>query len=500
MKLRPYSVLFLLFAGCATLPSGAAGLDVQTTLSRTTAYPNQQVIMAYNLYTRLDTRYEGFKHEPELPFQWFEDRPVTNSNVVRTTVTHNGARYVMAEIRHMSLFPMKAGAFTLKPGVIDASYRTHGAWGGGTSVKQLLAFPPVTLQVLPFPEAGKPDDFNGLTGELKFSMEEGEIVQRDGGEYIQLRIGLSGYAYARRAPLPRFDLPEGLVIEKTEDETIVQWMGSEASSVKNFKVLIRPEKAGTYKIPAPHFSYFSPAVQTYTRVSGKKEHEFTVLNAPAPKAAPAETPAAQVHVLLDVSGSMKALDFKPQDRMSVARSSLHTLLSDPRMDGNHTALTVFAKHVTEIWSMEAHSPKHLALLETVRMAEKDLDGTATGSAIYEALKGFAPGEGKKYILLLTDGARNAGYVDHVTAASMAAENSVVIYTIAIGKGGVVTFPIPDNDFGNREVQTEVKVDTDAIRKISAITNGKYFEINTAPDFKAAVEELTGVFTASSRQP
>jgi len=101
--------------------------------------------------------------------------------------------------------------------------------------------------------------------------------------------------------------------------------------------------------------------------------------------------------------------------------------------------------------------------------------TAIGDGVAVAVDRLRGAKAKsKVVILLTDGDCNAGVVDPREAAKIAAESSIRLYTIGIGRNGVV--PIPQEDeFGNRVlVPAQFRIDLDLLREMAQTGRGRYF--------------------------
>ena len=107
--------------------SASPGTDdnifVQAVVDRKTLYQNEQMLLTYSLYTRYDTRYEGFDKEPETSGFWIEEFPMVDRDVPRETVRMNGKRYVKADVKKLALFPTAPGNYTIQPGTLKVSIR-----------------------------------------------------------------------------------------------------------------------------------------------------------------------------------------------------------------------------------------------------------------------------------------------------------------------------------------------------------------------------------------
>jgi Ca-activated chloride channel family protein len=103
------------------------------------------------------------------------------------------------------------------------------------------------------------------------------------------------------------------------------------------------------------------------------------------------------------------------------------------------------------------------------------DGTAVGSALATAVGRLQGSEAKsKIIILLTDGQSNAGELSPDTAAEIAMQKGVKIYTVGVGTRGKAPFLIHDPLFGEHYVYQQVNIDEESLRTIADKTGGLYF--------------------------
>jgi Ca-activated chloride channel family protein len=99
-------------------------------------------------------------------------------------------------------------------------------------------------------------------------------------------------------------------------------------------------------------------------------------------------------------------------------------------------------------------------------------GTAIGSALAVATNRMRESDSKsKVCILLSDGESNAGNIDPITAAELAAAYNIKIYTIIVGKEGLV--PYGKDFFGNPQM-IESRVDETSMRKMAKIGGGEFF--------------------------
>jgi len=90
--------------------------------------------------------------------------------------------------------------------------------------------------------------------------------------------------------------------------------------------------------------------------------------------------------------------------------------------------------------------------------------------------------------LLTDGENNAGNIDPMTAADLAAKFGIKVYTIGVGKNGYADMPV-QTIFGQQLQQVEVKIDEETLKTISKKTDGQYFRATDNNSLKHIYEEI-----------
>ena len=200
-----------------------------------------------------------------------------------------------------------------------------------------------------------------------------------------------------------------------------------------------------------------------------------------------ETKGVDIVLALDISGSMLAEDFKPENRISVAKTEAKKFITGRQND--RIGLVVFAKQSYTQCPLTLDYRILDALIDGIEVGLIK-DGTAIGLGIATAVNRLRESNAKsKIIILLTDGENNAGNIDPVTAAELAKSFGIRIYTIGIGRGGLVPFPIEDPIFGKRYVQAEVKIDEKILKRIADITDGIFFQAKDASSLAKVYQKI-----------
>lgn len=257
-------------------------------------------------------------------------------------------------------------------------------------------------------------------------------------------------------------------------EAKTSWVNDSVDGKKRFTFSLAPKNMGETTIPSVYFSYFDPSKKSYETIS---LNPLTVrlnsqrLGTVSPPSVSGGTPA--LVILLDVSGSMLAEDLQPGNRLEVAKTVLKEFFSaKPKA---RAGIKVFAREVVTAAPLTEPTQTLLGEIDRIQIGVIK-DGTALGDALLEAVKELKSKRSQENtVVLLSDGANNAGHIDPFTAADFAQENNIVVYSVGLGKQGLVPFPIDDPQFGKRRIMTEANVDSDTLTEIANITGGKYFK-------------------------
>ena len=188
-----------------------------------------------------------------------------------------------------------------------------------------------------------------------------------------------------------------------------------------------------------------------------------------------------IMLLLDVSSSMQGEDFKPNNRLFVAKEEIKKF-NNKRLN-DRIGLVVFARYAFTQCPLTTDYGVLLNFVDDVDFGLVE-DGTAIGMAIATAVNRLRQSESEsKIIVLLTDGDNNAGEIDPITAANLAATFDIKIYTIGVGKPGNVMFPYQDPIFGKRYVYQPTRIDEASLMEIADKTDGKYYRARSGEELE-----------------
>jgi Ca-activated chloride channel family protein len=195
------------------------------------------------------------------------------------------------------------------------------------------------------------------------------------------------------------------------------------------------------------------------------------------------TEGIDIMLALDVSGSMQAEDFKPRNRLHVAKSVVADFLDLIRND--RVGLVVFAGQAFTQCPLTLDYDVLRSLLGRVEIGMIE-DGTAIGTALANSVNRLKDSAAdSKVVILLTDGENNAGKIDPVTAARIAEALGIRVYTIGVGKQGGAPIPVDHPVYGKIYARNPdgslllTKIDEEALAEISDISGGQYFRATDA---------------------
>lgn len=199
-----------------------------------------------------------------------------------------------------------------------------------------------------------------------------------------------------------------------------------------------------------------------------------------------EKKGIDIVLALDISGSMRAEDFKPTNRLGVAKQVAKDFIG--KRKGDRIGMVVFADG--SLIQCPLTSDRNIAY-QLINRAYIGMlgDATAVGMGLATSLYLLKDSTSKsKIVILITDGRNNTGEIDPMSAARMAKEMGVKVYTIGIGKQGPVPYPV-QSAFGKRYVMAHFDLDEKSLMAIADTTGGMYFRATTPDMLKKVLAEI-----------
>jgi len=181
---------------------------------------------------------------------------------------------------------------------------------------------------------------------------------------------------------------------------------------------------------------------------------------------------------LDLSASMSSADYPPASRLDVAKSVLSRFVKMLR--GDRAALVVFGAQAFTMVPLTYDHGLLSQVTESLDFGVVDGDGTAIGMALATALARLESSDAKsRVVVLLADGVNNRGEVSPLSAAEVAAERGVRVYTIGVGTPARVSF------WG----RSGYEVDEETLKKIASTTGGRFYRAADPGTLQAVYGEI-----------
>ncbi len=197
------------------------------------------------------------------------------------------------------------------------------------------------------------------------------------------------------------------------------------------------------------------------------------------------TEGIDIMLAMDISGSMRAQDLKP-DRLEASKDVAASFINGRPND--NIGLVVFA---AESFTQCPLTTDHTVLLNLFKDVQPGIiqDGTAIGLGLANAVSRIKDSQAKsKVIILLTDGVNNQGEIAPVTAAEIAKTFGVRVYTIGVGTQGKAPYPF-QTAFGIQYMDVDVEIDEPTLKQIAATTGGQYFRATDNASLKEIYSEI-----------
>lgn len=206
-----------------------------------------------------------------------------------------------------------------------------------------------------------------------------------------------------------------------------------------------------------------------------------------------------IAMVVDRSSSMEARDFVRGDasasRLDVVKQIFRDFVTGadsgtPRSD-DLIGLVAFARYADGLCPLTLDHGNLLAILDDVATPdEQSEDGTAVGEGLALAVERLRRQEtASKVAILLTDGVSNAGEIDPLQAAELAAQHGIKVYAIGAGRSGFAPFPFKRPDGRVSLQRVRVEMDERTLQRIAERSGGRYFHATDADGLRQVVEEI-----------
>lgn len=222
-----------------------------------------------------------------------------------------------------------------------------------------------------------------------------------------------------------------------------------------------------------------------------------------------EVEGIDIYVILDMSGSMQAIDITrselrdlqiqglmPMNRFEIASQVLADFVQRRQEQewSDRIGMVIFARHAFLQFPLTIDYQTILWLLQRLRLNDIDPSQTAIGNALGQAVAGLIDSNAEsRIIILITDGDERGGNISALSAAQVAADQGIQVYPILVGREGQVLVPDPRRSFVQQYQVAEYPVDPDLLIEIANVTEGRFFRAENREELETTLEEIIAAY-------
>ena len=209
-----------------------------------------------------------------------------------------------------------------------------------------------------------------------------------------------------------------------------------------------------------------------------------------------------IMMVVDLSGSMEALDLSLQDRERTRLQAVQDVFAEfvrgdqeddlgGRPDDS-IGIVSFAGYADTRCPLTLNHESLLTIAEDLAIvSEQSEDGTAIGDGLGMAVERLREAKTEsKVAILLTDGVNNTGYLSPMEAAALAREQGIKVYTIGAGTNGRAPVRVRNPFTGGTQLRgVPVEIDEKTLQAIAKQTDGRYFRATDAEALANVYSEI-----------
>jgi len=224
--------------------------------------------VTYRMYSMNQVSQIGTLKSPSVDGFWTEELLDPNKPVASDIEMVDGKRYFVVDIRKTALIAQKSGTLTIpsitREAIVSVPVRFGNFVVSNTEMRSFSSNA-IKIKVLPLPEEGKPENFNGAVG----AFDASAIIDRNvysTGDAVVLKITISGAGNLPLIELKNPEVPESF--EWFDPDITDDFSRSEAgiNGKRTFEYILQPAVAGTFPLSPGSFSYFNPATGQYNTI------------------------------------------------------------------------------------------------------------------------------------------------------------------------------------------------------------------------------------------
>jgi hypothetical protein len=241
--------------------SGRGDVRLIASADRASVYQGEQVTVTFVLYTQSQIGGLGIKDMPGFTGCWAEKLYDAKELNWRNT-TYNGQRYSAATLKQVALFPTQSGELKIDKMTVSGQVVVSGGFFFDSAEPFEVSSDPITINVKPLPEAGKPQDFNGGVGDFKVTAAlSGDSSV--GGEPLTLTVNVTGSGNIGLVGEPELAPISGVKVLSPETKQTTRTSDGRIAGERTFNYPLIPTADGKFVVPEITMGFFNPKTGSY---------------------------------------------------------------------------------------------------------------------------------------------------------------------------------------------------------------------------------------------
>ena len=243
---------------------------IKTSVSKTSVYEQEAVLVTYKLYTLVDVVQCVNKKIPD--FNGFMKQDIEQlQNKQFSFENFNGKNYGTVVLYQVLLYPQHSGVIQIDKAVFEAVIRVQNRaavrsifddfFDSYTNVSKSIIAPStrITINALP---SNKPASFTGTVGRftLNSTISTDQVKTNDA---VTLKVNIAGAGNMKLIKNPVIKFPDGFEMYDPKVVNNFKTTTSGTSGTKSIEYLFIPRHSGDFEIPSAEFSYFDVQEKKY---------------------------------------------------------------------------------------------------------------------------------------------------------------------------------------------------------------------------------------------
>lgn len=257
-------------------------LFIEAFIDKRKAYQGEQILLTHKIFTLIPVSNLSVDKLSSYPGFWSINLLDNNQQLKQTNQEINGKDYIVADLKREAIFAQKTGKIEIpamelscvakipntkkraasNDPFFDSFFNDPFFNNAYHSIEKKLQTKSITVEVLPLPTKGKPEDFSGAVGEFSISSNIDQLNIKT-NEAITVKYTVSGEGNIDLIPDLVVHFPADFEVYDPKISTNIRKGNSGVSGYKIFEYTLIPRSAGIYDIPSASFNFFNPKLKSY---------------------------------------------------------------------------------------------------------------------------------------------------------------------------------------------------------------------------------------------